>query len=243
MLYTCTYMCTVTTSLWHISRLPFPPLWTSRGAGGGSRGRPPPRTESLTRTSISQTGKCGRERLWNPLWKKKLEIEFWSILKVAMTFIAEHLWKISTSFCIEGMPLTQRFSSKPSPSSIRDVIVKFWLNWTELQLSNNESKFQVPSVSLSLSEPVLHHWQLPPARPGAQLAGEGPLYQDGGPQAGSVSVRRHRIHKEVYTISSEKDHFYQNFEALPLSYYLSKHWTELGHPVKLRSKNKILILL
>ena len=126
-------------------------------------------------------------------------MNFLSILKVAMTFIAEHLWKISTSFCIEEMPLTQRFSSKPSPSSIRDVNQKFWLNWTELQIvsnNDNESKFQVLSASLSLSEPLLHHWQLPPARPGAQLAGEGPLFQDGGPQAGAVSVRRLRIHKE-----------------------------------------------
>ena len=50
-------------------------------------------------------------------------------------------------------------------------------------------------LSLSPSEPLLHHWQLPPARPGAKLAGRGPLFQDGEPQAGAVRFRRVRIHK------------------------------------------------
>ena len=74
-----------------------------------------------------------------------------------MTFIAEHLWKISTSFCIEEMPLTQRFSSKPSPSSIRDVNQKFWLNWTELQ---SASIAQSQGLLESVCQSSLGRWAI-----------------------------------------------------------------------------------
>ena len=77
-------------------------------------------------------------------------------LKISFYYLSQtgHLWKISTSFCTEGMPLTQRFSSRQSPNSTRYVIqnsIQSQKRKEKSALYDNSTISKVISLSLSLS--------------------------------------------------------------------------------------------
>ena len=77
-------------------------------------------------------------------------------LKISFYYLSQtgHLWKISTSFCTEGMPLTQRFSSRQSPNSTRYVIqnsIQSQKRKEKSALYDNSTISNVISLSLSQS--------------------------------------------------------------------------------------------